>query len=77
MKKPEYGKPMDAEQVSALLRRYMESMGMNQKQFAQASKVSQQYLSDVLAGRKEPGKKILAILGARKAYVIYRKGEKS
>lgn len=43
-----------------------------QAQFAQKAKVSQAYVNDLLAGKRTPGKKILAVLGYEKT-VMYRK----
>lgn len=43
----------------------------SQKLFAQHYHISQQYLSDVLRGRREPGQKILDALGYERI-VFYR-----
>lgn len=39
-----------------------------QKEFADSLHITQQYLSDVLKGRRDPGPRILKALGLRKGY---------
>lgn len=47
-----------------------------QKLFAQKAGISQQYLGDVLRGRREPGEAILSALGLRKVvYYEQKEGE--
>lgn len=43
----------------------------NQSAWAKANKISPAYVSDVIAGRREPGKKILSALGLERV-VSYR-----
>lgn len=43
-----------------------------QRNFAKAHNVSQSYISDVLAGSREPGAKVLAAIGLRKVVVYER-----
>lgn len=43
----------------------------SQKQFAQQHDLSQAYVSDVLSGRRDPGEKFLAAIGAARV-VCYR-----
>lgn len=57
-------------QIVELLRAAVEAAG-TQKAFAQQHDVSEQYITDVLRGRREPGAKILAALGYEKV-VSYR-----
>lgn len=47
----------------------------SQKAFAQAHHISEQYLSDVLRGRREPGQKILDALGVERIIRYREKGE--
>lgn len=43
----------------------------SQKRFAEQNDLSQAYVSDVLLGRREPGEKFLAAIGAERV-VCYR-----
>jgi hypothetical protein len=56
--------------VRSLLRQAVEAAG-SQRQWATVAKVSPVYVSDVLAGRKAPGSKILAALKLERV-VLYR-----
>lgn len=56
---------MDTIDPIALLRRAVTSAG-SQRKWALAHGVSVQYVCDVLAGRREPGGKVLAALGVRR-----------
>ncbi len=47
----------------------------NQGAWAQAHKVAASYLSDVLNGRRDPGKSILAALGYERVVLYRKKGE--
>lgn len=57
--------------VTALLTAQIEDAG-NQARWCAENGVSTAYLSDVLNGRREPGKKILAVLGLE-AVTLYRR----
>ncbi len=46
----------------------------SQKAFADLHHISEQYLSDVVRGRREPGRKILDVLGVERV-VSYREKE--
>lgn len=46
-----------------------------QKELAARLGVSAAYLGDVLLGRKEPGKKLLAALGVERVVIYRRAGE--
>lgn len=50
---------LDSDMVRSMVRRKMEVIGLNQKEYAEMCGYSEQYLSDFLAGHREPGKKIL------------------
>lgn len=50
---------MDSDMVRSRVRSNMEVLKMSQKEYAEMSGYSEQYLCDFLAGRREPGKKIL------------------
>lgn len=50
---------MDSDMVRAKVRRKMEALGFSQKQYSEMCGYSEQYLCDFLAGRREPGRKIL------------------
>lgn len=56
--------------VALRLKAAIDAVG-SQKAYAQAHKISEQYLSDVLNGRREPGQKILDALGIERV-VVYR-----
>ncbi len=58
-----------------VLRSYVQVVG-TQKALAAHLKVSEQYLSDVLAGRKEPGPKLCAAFGYERV-IHYRAIEKA
>jgi len=62
---------MDRENVLALLRQKCDEAG-GQKAWAAVHGVSQVYVSDVLAGRREPAGKIIAALGLERV-VTFRK----
>lgn len=57
-------------EVIVRLRAAIQAAG-SQKAFAQQHRISQQYISDVLAGRRKPGQKILDALGIEQV-VSYR-----
>lgn len=42
----------------------------SQKKFAERYDISEQYVSDVLRGRREPGEKILEVLGYERVVAI-------
>jgi hypothetical protein len=67
---------LDSLDVCARLRLACKAAG-GQQVWAQANAVSPQYVSDVLAARREPGDAILRALGLRKVvrYVETRSGE--
>lgn len=48
----------------------------SQKDFAQQHGLSEQYLSDVLRGRREPGQKILEALGVERVVGYREKGDR-
>lgn len=60
-------KKLSQDDVVQLLQRAQGDL--TQKDFALKLGVSQQYLSDVLLGRRDPGPSILEFLGIEKAYV--------
>lgn len=60
---------MDSDRFIQELRMRIEEAG-SQKAFAEAVGISEPYLSDILAGRREPGEKILKPLGLQRK-VIY------
>jgi len=57
-------------QVLAQLRAEVDAAG-SQTAFAAANSISITYVSEVLAGRRDPGRKILAALGLTRV-VLYR-----
>lgn len=59
-------------ELIALLR---EQAQHGQNKWAETHKVAASYLSDVLNGRRDPGKKVLAALGYERV-VLYRKVDK-
>ena len=61
---------MNAEEVRRILRSACENRG-GQKNFAEFARVSQQYVSDVLNGKREPGEAILDALNIERV-VTYR-----
>lgn len=62
---------MTLEQALALLKRQCEKAG-GQASWAKQHNMSAPYVSDVLAGRRDPGEKVLTALGLVKT-IIYRK----
>jgi predicted transcriptional regulator len=60
---------LDAEDVRKMIRSNIEKMGITQKEYAMIEGVSPAYLCDVLAGRRDPGGKLLKAHGMKK--VIY------
>ena len=54
---------MDADMVRSLIRDKIKAMDLTQADYAAMCGYSPAYLSDVLAGRKDPGKAILAAEG--------------
>ncbi len=62
---------LDHAQLIALLKQQAKDAG-SQKQLAFKWGISQQYLSDVMDGRRMPGKKILDALGYEPV-VVYKK----
>lgn len=62
---------MTKEQVIALLLEETRRAG-SQKEWCRAHGISEQYVSDVLKGRRDVGNKVLEALGYRKV-VIYEK----
>lgn len=62
---------MTEDDVRALLR----SKAPRQADFAKVAGISPQYVNDVLAGRRDPGKAILDALGIEKV-VTYRRKSK-
>ena len=63
---------MDKQAVIEQLQRAVKATG-KQKAYATIHDISEQYLSDVLAGRREPGAKILNALNLKRNYA--RKGK--
>lgn len=61
---------LTAAEVSALLSKQIEEAG-SQARWCVENQVSTAYLSDVLNGRREPGRKILDVLGLE-SVVYYR-----
>lgn len=61
---------LDADAVAALLAKSVEDAG-SQAHWCVANQVSTAYLSDVLNRRRDPGKKILDVLGLE-SVVFYR-----
>lgn len=59
------------DQLVSLLKQQVKDAG-SQKQFAFRWGISQQYLTDVLKGRRMPGPKILKMLGYE-SMVVYKK----
>ncbi len=57
----------------ALLR---EQARPHQRDWAEAHKVAASYLSDVLNGRRDPGKSILAALGYERVILYKKKGDR-
>lgn len=53
---------MDLNQVRRLLKKQVREIG-SQKEFAKQLGISQQYLSDVIKGRRMPNEKILKAMG--------------
>jgi transcriptional regulator with XRE-family HTH domain len=67
-------KQLTHDDLIALLRRRIKECG-SQKLFAAVAGISEQYVSDVLRGRREPGDAILSALGLQKAiYYEQREG---
>lgn len=64
--------PLSAVEFGNLLSYFVTTAG-SQKAAARNLKVSPQYLSDVLNGRREPGKSILNALGYEKRVTYHRK----
>lgn len=62
---------MTADNVRALLKRSCDAAG-SQSAWAKANNATPAYVSDVLAGRREPGPAICEALGIERV-VIYRK----
>ncbi len=62
---------LDAASVVAVLASAVAAAG-SQARWCMANQVSTAYLNDVLKGRREPGKKILDILGLE-GVIYYRK----
>jgi len=54
---------MDADMVRQHIRTKMKVLGVNQREYAEIYCYSEQYLSDFLNGKRNPGKKILAAEG--------------
>ena len=54
---------MDVDMVRSMIRDKMAALGMTQAAYAAMCGYSAAYLSDVLAGRKDPGKAILSAEG--------------
>jgi hypothetical protein len=67
--------PVSAEEVRQLLRRCCEEAG-SQTGWARKNDMSGVYVSDVLAGRRDPGGKLLAALGLERV-VHYRQTPKA
>lgn len=61
-------------QLIDVLRHAVEASG-SQKAFADQHALSEQYVGDVLHGRRDPGQKILAALGYERL-VFYRQRER-
>lgn len=59
-------------ELIALLR---EQARPNQYKWAETHKIAASYLSDVLNGRRDPGKSILAALGYERVVLYRKKGE--
>lgn len=62
---------MNAEDVRKILRSACANRGGGQKDFAEFAGVSQQYVSDVLNGKREPGESILGALNIDRV-ITYR-----
>ena len=63
---------MTADQVRDLLRAACDKAG-SQSNWAKSAGLSPAYVSDVLAGKREPGPKVLRVLGVV-VTAVYRKG---
>lgn len=63
---------MTKERVIAMLEQMAGELG-SQKDLAQQLGIAPSYLSDVMAGKREPGDKIIRQLGLKKV-VVYEKG---
>lgn len=66
---------MTLNQVHAMLRRECDKAG-GQAAWAVAHAVSAAYVSDVLQGRREPGRKILDALGVERVVGYRKKGKR-
>lgn len=66
-------KHLSQDDVVMILKRETDKAG-SQKAYAAAIGVSAQYLSEVLAGTRAPGEKILKALGLRKIVVYIQAG---
>ena len=64
-----------AEEMAELLRKTYEAHSVSQSEWAKDNGLSQSYVNLVAAGRRPMGKKILAVLGYKKAYVKIDKGD--
>jgi DNA-binding transcriptional regulator YdaS (Cro superfamily) len=58
------------EQLVQHLKRCVKSAG-TQRAFAEQVGISQQYVSDVLAGRRDPGPKLAAAIGFRSQETVF------
>jgi hypothetical protein len=66
---------MDADGVRKMIREKMEALGCTLKEMADMDGVSPAYLSDILHGRREPGKKVLDAHGMKKCvYYEFKEG---
>ena len=63
---------MNEQDVIARLREAIAAAG-SQRAYAQAHNISEQYLSDVVRGRREPGQKILDALGIERVITYQEK----
>lgn len=61
------GEPMTANQIRDMLRRRI-TYEFNQSALAAELRISNGHLSDILAGKKEPGDKVIAALGLEVDY---------
>ena len=72
-KRIRYGAYMTKEQIVRMLGRACQEAG-GQARWAKLNDVSQAYISDVLAGKRDPGDKILAGLGIERIVTYRKKG---
>jgi predicted transcriptional regulator len=64
---PSIPSSIDAEDFRKMLRDQIEKMDCTHAEYAATHGISASYLSDVLNGRREPGEKLLAAKGMKRA----------